>query len=359
MSPAVVLARDVVLHQPNPFEYLSQILSLAKEVTILRIRTRDQGTTVLDPELSCQRYNNNWVPYMILNIDESIEVICRTIPVKQLFIVKHYTQLGGWHNRFLPKDCYYPETGTAETAIYIERSEDIHSQPEITISSRRDSDWHMSPPPYMVAWSPLSPAESAVVIGQAVHSELNSFLQFALCWLPGTSGYRLRRWHWGRQLNHLGERANIDVGAQFLGAQNIVIDDDFSCGPNCFLAATDNGMIEIGDRVSFNVNVHVNACVLGRIVLGNDVIIAPNVVMRSSDHVTKSLDKPIRQQGHNSKEIIVGDDVWISANATITGGTRIGQGAIIGAGAVVTRDVEPFTIVGGVPARFIKMRGEI
>ena len=50
------------------------------------------------------------------------------------------------------------------------------------------------------------------------------------------------------------------------------------------------------------------------------------------------------------------DDVWIAANCTITPGTRIGHGAVVGAGAVVTRDVEPYAIVGGVPARVIGSR---
>tara|TARA_B100001964_G_scaffold244307_1_gene325239 strand:- start:2473 stop:3006 length:534 start_codon:yes stop_codon:yes gene_type:complete len=176
--------------------------------------------------------------------------------------------------------------------------------------------------------------------------------------MPGAFGYRLRRWYLGRRLNDLGARARIGVGAHIQDAQNIAIGDDFRCAPRCFLAAGDNGAIEIGDRVGFHVNVHVNACVRGRIVLGNDVLVAPNVVMRSSDHVTRSLDIPIRQQGHIGQEIIVEDDVWISTNAVITGGTHIGKGAVIGAGAVVVRDVEPYTIVGGVPANFIKMRGE-
>ena len=92
--------------------------------------------------------------------------------------------------------------------------------------------------------------------------------------------------------------------------------------------------------------------------IGDDVLVAPNVVMRTSDQVTADKDKPIRQQGHISEQIMVENDVWIGANVTIVGGVRIGQGAVVGAGAVVTRDVEPYTIVGGVPARFIKRRGE-
>ena len=63
-------------------------------------------------------------------------------------------------------------------------------------------------------------------------------------------------------------------------------------------------------------------------------------------------------QGHLYGEIVIEDDVWIAANCTITPGTRIGHGAVVGAGAVVTRDVEPYAIVGGVPARVIKQRDD-
>ncbi|KPL15752.1 hypothetical protein AMJ74_00815 [candidate division WOR_3 bacterium SM1_77] len=138
LNPAVVWARDVVLHQPDPFEYLSRLLPISNEVTILRLRTRDKGVTVRDAELSCQWHYNHWVPYMVLNVDEAIEIICQAVPVKRMIIMKNYVQLGGWHNRFLPKECYYPETGTAETAVYIVRSENPRPNAEIIISSRKE-----------------------------------------------------------------------------------------------------------------------------------------------------------------------------------------------------------------------------
>lgn len=144
IKPAVIWARDVVQHQPDPFVYLSRLLTISNEVTILRIRTRDKGATVLDPELSCQWHYDQWVPYMVLNMDETIDAICRYVPVKKMYIVKCYVQLGGWHNRFLPKECYDPHTGTAETSLFIIRSEDGYNRPEIVMSDRQDSDY--SPP---------------------------------------------------------------------------------------------------------------------------------------------------------------------------------------------------------------------
>ena len=188
--------------------------------------------------------------------------------------------------------------------------------------------------------------------------DLAAWLEFICNWWPGRFGRRLRQRYFRRKLGCLGVGGVIGPGLLVNGSRNISIGDEFTCWRNCTLAAAQDGVIEIGDRVSLNQNVYINASIGGRIVLGNDVLVAPNVVMRASDHATQDLSRPINQQGHISGEIIVEDDVWISSNVTIVGGVRIGRGAVVAAGAVVTRDVEPNTIVGGVPAQFIKKRGE-
>jgi len=140
LSPSVVFERDVNPHQPNPFELLAKVISIPTEAAILRLRTRDRGETVLDPQLSCKWHYSKWAPYMVLNIDECIEKIRQTVHFEALYIVKHYQQLGGHHSRFLPKECYYPETGTAETAIYIRLAKEEILNPEIIIRERVDGN---------------------------------------------------------------------------------------------------------------------------------------------------------------------------------------------------------------------------
>ena len=183
-------------------------------------------------------------------------------------------------------------------------------------------------------------------------------LDFAMSWMPGSIGFRLRKIYFKRVMKNLGSGAIFGPGIAVNGAQNIYIGDKFGCLRNCTLMAFDDGLIEFGNRVSFNANVYINACIGGKIILGNDVLVGPNVVMRASDHVIKDVNRPINQQGHTGGDIIIEDDVWIGANVTTVGGIRIGKGAVVAAGAVVTHDVKPYTVVGGVPAVFIKNRGD-
>jgi galactoside O-acetyltransferase len=191
-----------------------------------------------------------------------------------------------------------------------------------------------------------------------LRSEFIQYIDFLFCSMPGSMGFKARRTYLRWRINRMGSNAFICRGINLVGPGNIIIGDEFSCLWNCSLMACDDGSIQIGDRVALNANVYINACLGGRIVLGNDVSIGPNTVLRASDHITTDLDVPINQQGHTGGEIYIEDGVWLGGNVTTVGGVRIGKGAVVAAGAVVTSDVEPFTIVGGVPAKFIKKRGE-
>lgn len=112
--------------------------------------------------------------------------------------------------------------------------------------------------------------------------------------------------------------------------------------------------IELGDDVSINRNtsLYVSHHIKNvKISIGNHVLIGPNVCFFAAGHATSKLGLD-----DTAADIIVKDHVWIGGNSTILQGVTIGEGAIVAAGAVVTRDVEPYTIVGGVPAVKIKNR---
>ncbi|MEZ4867696.1 MAG: acyltransferase [Caldilineaceae bacterium] len=92
----------------------------------------------------------------------------------------------------------------------------------------------------------------------------------------------------------------------------------------------------------------------GGITIGDRVYTAPLVQILAVNHVYNDTTRPMMEQGITAEGIVVEDDVWIGAGAIITDGVRIGKGAVVAAGAVVTQNVTPYTVVGGVPARTIK-----
>jgi len=117
----------------------------------------------------------------------------------------------------------------------------------------------------------------------------------------------------------------------------------------------DGSQIEIGD----NSGIGVNCRVCGPVTIGDNVMMGPDVIILTEGHKFDRLDIPMREQGHDSpKPVIIGDDVWIGTRVIILPGVSIGKGAIIGAGAIVTKDVPEYAISCGNPARILKYRTE-
>jgi acetyltransferase-like isoleucine patch superfamily enzyme len=94
----------------------------------------------------------------------------------------------------------------------------------------------------------------------------------------------------------------------------------------------------------------------GGLTIGDDVSIAHSVSILTTNHNYADLDLPIRDQGVQERATTISDDVWIGCGSRILAGVTIGKGAVVAAGAVVTKDVEPYAVVGGVPARQIGSR---
>lgn len=114
------------------------------------------------------------------------------------------------------------------------------------------------------------------------------------------------------------------------------------------------GHVKLGDDCFVGAYSILNG--FGGIDIGNNALIAGHCHIVSGDHGFDDLSVPMGDQPIVGKGIVIEDDVWLGAGAKVLDGVRIGKGSIVSAGAVVNRDVEPYSIVGGIPAKLIKKR---
>jgi acetyltransferase-like isoleucine patch superfamily enzyme len=109
-----------------------------------------------------------------------------------------------------------------------------------------------------------------------------------------------------------------------------------------------------GVHIGSNTRIGIGNVVIGPVFIGNNVILAQNIVLSGLNHVYTDIDIPIYQQPVTTAMITVEDDCWIGANAVITAGVTIGKHSVVAGGAVVTKDIPPYSVAVGNPARVIK-----
>lgn len=145
-----------------------------------------------------------------------------------------------------------------------------------------------------------------------------------------------------------------------LSYEGVTIGDNFSLGERAVIECTGT-LNDVGKELIVGNNVGINRdcyiAVRGKVTIGNDVIFGPGVKIFSENHNYDDIDIAIKDQGVTHADVTLGDDIWIGANTIILPGVTIGSGSILAAGCVVNKDVEPYTIVGGIPAKKIKERG--
>ena len=126
------------------------------------------------------------------------------------------------------------------------------------------------------------------------------------------------------------------------------------CGKNINIEK--NAVFSTRCKLGNNSGIGINAF-LGVVYIGDNVMMGPDCICYSRNHEFSRIDVPMINQGfQEEKPIIIGNDVWIGGRVTILPGVKIGNGAIIGAGSVVTKNVEDFSIVAGNPAKLIRKR---
>ena len=111
-----------------------------------------------------------------------------------------------------------------------------------------------------------------------------------------------------------------------------------------------------GIKIGNNSGIGINAQIRGPLVMGDNVMMGPEVVIFTSNHRFERLDITIDHQGLCTHPVKIGNDVWIGQRSMIMAGVTIGNGVVIGAGFVVTKDIPDYAVVGGVPAKILKYR---
>lgn len=126
-----------------------------------------------------------------------------------------------------------------------------------------------------------------------------------------------------------------------LGRRSVV--ESYSCINNAV------GDVLIGDYT----RIGLHNTVIGPVIIGSHVNLAQGVVVTALNHNFSDKSLRIDQQGISTRPVVISDDVWVGANAVILPGVTIGTHAVVAAGAVVTKDVPPHTVVAGVPAKVV------
>ena len=146
-------------------------------------------------------------------------------------------------------------------------------------------------------------------------------------------------------------KGNLKI--ELLSKSKCVIGKFFMIRGPLYIKCIDNAELYIGDRVFFNHNCSITCA--NKVFIGDNCMFANNFVLIDHDHEIKNRKISGKLI---SDEVRIGNNVWCGANVVITKGVTIGDGAVIAAGAVVTRDVESYTLVAGIPAKFVKKLNE-
>ena len=150
-----------------------------------------------------------------------------------------------------------------------------------------------------------------------------------------STGNKIRGFLCKRIFDKCGDNIDVEPMAYFFSGSAIQIGSHSGIGRSAYLSNIGGG---------------------GEIIIGSNVMMAPEVVILTSMHNHKDPTILMQKQGKYLSKVVIGDDVWIGYRAIILPGVTVGKGSIIGAGAVVTKDVPPYSVVGGVPAKVIKSR---
>ncbi|HEX6030103.1 MAG TPA: acyltransferase, partial [Tepidiformaceae bacterium] len=163
----------------------------------------------------------------------------------------------------------------------------------------------------------------------------------------------MRRAIWRAACRRFGNGVTIEPGVEFKHIETFELGDGIFIGRGAFIQGRFDGTCRIGDRCWLGPQSYFDARDL---VLEADVGWGPGAKVLGSEHTGLPMDVPVIQTDLAIEPVRVGKGADVGTNAVLLPGVTIGEGAIVGAGAVVTRDVAAYSVVSGVPARFMHWR---
>ena len=193
-----------------------------------------------------------------------------------------------------------------------------------------------------------------VIRGIIVKVRLGRSSGFVLC------EKRVRLYH-ARHIR-VGRSFNLEEGCEIVGLakDGLVFGERCTVGRCAVIRPTNVLLGELGEglRVGNNSNIGAYSYIgcSGMIEIGDNVMMGPRVNLMAENHNFERTDVSMKEQGVTRSFIKIEDDVWLGVGSTVVAGVTVGRGSIVAAGAVVTKDVPPYSMVGGVPSRVLKSR---
>lgn len=200
--------------------------------------------------------------------------------------------------------------------------------------------------------------------------------------LPGAAGLLIRQKLVPGLLGGCGRGVAIGTGVMLRHPKRIELGQGVVIDDNCCLDANTNdtigirigsksmfgrdtricsklGTVTIGQNCGFGAGITVHSGLEGSVTIGDNCLVAGHAYLGGGQYHTDRTDVPIVEQGHLSgQRLTIGDNCWIGAGAVVINGVTLGRDVIVAAGAVVTKDVPDFAIVGGVPAKVLRIRDQ-
>lgn len=208
--------------------------------------------------------------------------------------------------------------------------------------------------------------------------EKEMFLAQTMLNMEGETGDRIRAEYWSERVGHWGRDCSMGRNVIVLQPENLFMEDGSRISHNCYVRAghahgirlgkganvkencildverPDQGFIHIGDHSYIGAG----SILYGHVglTIGSQCLLAQRITITPFQHTFSDSDRPIADQGGDAAPVVIDDDCYVGQCATFLLGVGVGRGSVVGAASLVRKDIAPYSVVAGVPARLIRMR---